>query len=107
MTSEELLKLVENKILFSNISDPEYLINQECDSYYAKQGLIKGFTASLQVLLEQAKGAGFTNVVLDSDGVRRRIKLFFNKDEQYAGQLVFAPIFSNKSKIIREILVSG
>lgn len=102
--SEELLKLVENKILFSNISDPEYLINQECDSYYAKQGLIKGFTASLQVLLEQAKGAGFTNVVLDSDGVRRRIKLFFNKDEQYAGQLVFAPILDilKPSEIIRK-----
>ena len=62
------------------------------------------FHLDLQVLLEQAKGAGFTNVVLDSDGVRRRIKLFFNKDEQYAGQLVFAPILNilKPSEIIRK-----
>lgn len=102
--SDELLKLVEERILLNNVSDTEYLINKECDAYYARQGLIKGFTASLQVLLEQAKGAGFTNVVLDSDGVRRRIKLLFNKGDQYAGQLVFSPILDilKPSHIIRD-----
>ena len=102
--SEELLKMVEERILYNNVSDPEYLISKECDAYYARQGLLKGFTASLEVLLEQATGAGFTNVVLDSDGVRRRIKLFFNKGDQYAGQLVFAPILNilKPSHIIRD-----
>ena len=102
--SEELLKIVKERILFNNVSDPNYLINKECDQYYHRQGLEKGFTASLQSLLEQSSGAGFTNVVLDSDGVRRRIKLFFNKDEQYAAQLVFAPILNilKPTSIIRD-----
>lgn len=102
--SEELLKLVKQRILLNNVYDSKYLINQECDAYYAKQGLNKGFTASLQVLLEQASGAGFTNVVLDSDGVRRRIKLLFNTETQYSGQLVFAPILDilKPSRIIRD-----
>ena len=52
--SEELLKMVEERILYNNVSDPEYLINKECDTYYARQGLLKGFTASLEVLLQQA-----------------------------------------------------
>ena len=102
--SEELLKIVKERILFNNVSDPNYLINKECDQYYHRQGLEKGFTASLQSLLEHSSGAGFTNVVLDSDGVRRRIKLFFNKDEQYAAQLVFAPILNilKPTSIIRD-----
>jgi len=101
--SNELLKLVKERILLNNVYDSKYLINQECDAYYAKQGLSKGFTASLQVLLEQSSGAGFTNVVLDSDGVRRRIKLLFNTESQYSGQLVFAPILDilKPSRIIR------
>ena len=102
--SEELLKMIEKTILLNNVLDTEYLINKECDSYFARQGLTKGFTVSLQSLIEQSAGAGFTNVVLDSDGVRRRIKLLFNKNEQYAAQLVFAPILNilKPSQIIRD-----
>ena len=101
--TDEQLKYIKSQVLLNNVSDPEYLINQECDQYYAFQGLQKGFTASLHSLMTQSSGAGFTNVVLDSDGVRRRIKLLFNKDEQYAAQLVFAPILEilNPSHIIR------
>lgn len=102
--SPSLLSLVKEKILLNNVEDSEYLINKEADNYYKAQGLEKGFTAALQNLLEQSKGAGFTNVVLDNDGVRRRIKLLFNKDDQYAAQLVFAPILDilKPSKLIRK-----
>ena len=102
--SAQLMNYIEKNVLFNNVLDPFYLINKECDAYYQSQDLEKGFTASLYDLLVQAKGAGFTNVVLDSDGVRRRIKLFFNKGDQHAGQLVFAPILSilKPSQIIRE-----
>lgn len=102
--TDEQLKYIKEQVLLKNVSDPEYLINKECDEYYAFQGLHKGFTASLHSLMKQSSGAGFTNVVLDSDGVRRRIKLLFNKDEQYAAQLVFAPILDilKPSRIIRD-----
>ena len=102
--TNEHLDYVKKQVLLNNVSDPEYLIHQEGDKYYDYQGLSKGFTASLHSLMKQSSGAGFTNVILDSDGVRRRIKLLFNKDEQHAAQLVFAPILDilKPSHIIRD-----
>ncbi|MCK4514000.1 MAG: CHASE2 domain-containing protein, partial [Spirochaetaceae bacterium] len=43
-------------------------------------------------VLSGAAGAGFPNVVVDSDGVRRRIDLLAEVDNAYFGQLIMAPM---------------
>lgn len=46
-------------------------------------------------ILKGAEGAGFPNVVVDEDGVRRRIALISRYSGEYFGQLVMAPILAN------------
>ncbi len=43
-------------------------------------------------ILRQARGAGFPNVPIDSDGVMRRINLIQKYNDHYFSQLVFAPL---------------
>ncbi|NCN06003.1 MAG: CHASE2 domain-containing protein [Spirochaetales bacterium] len=43
-------------------------------------------------LLRRAAGAGFPNVVVDDDGVRRRIDILAQSGDQLYGQLAFAPL---------------
>lgn len=43
-------------------------------------------------ILSGAAGAGFPNVVVDNDGVRRRIDLFAEVDGTYYAQLITAPL---------------
>ncbi|MBN2552077.1 MAG: CHASE2 domain-containing protein [Spirochaetales bacterium] len=43
-------------------------------------------------ILRGAAGAGFPNVIVDSDGVRRRIELVREYDGHYFAQLAFAPL---------------
>ncbi len=43
-------------------------------------------------VLSGGKGAGFPNVVIDPDGVRRRIDLIASVDDHYYAQLVMAPL---------------
>jgi len=47
---------------------------------------------TISPVLAGGKGAGFPNVVVDSDGVRRRIDLLAAVDDQYFAQLVTAPL---------------
>ena len=43
-------------------------------------------------ILRNADGAGFPNVVIDEDGVRRRIDLLREYNDNYFGQLAFRPL---------------
>ncbi|UCF97357.1 MAG: CHASE2 domain-containing protein [Spirochaetaceae bacterium] len=43
-------------------------------------------------ILRGADGAGFPNVIVDSDGVRRRIDLVMEYDGHYFAQLAFSPL---------------
>ena len=52
----------------------------------------EGIRPAIGPLLENAAGAGFPNVVVDSDGVRRRIKLIMKHEGSYYPQLAFAPL---------------
>lgn len=45
-------------------------------------------------ILRGARGAGFPNVEIDEDGVRRRINLFVGHDGKYFAQLVFRPLLA-------------
>jgi len=51
-----------------------------------------GIRPAINAVLEGAAGAGFPNVVIDEDGVRRRIDLFRRYDGMWFGQLVVAPL---------------
>lgn len=50
------------------------------------------FSPTLHKILKNAQGAGFTNVLLDKDGVRRRIRLLVNYPDGALAQLSFAPV---------------
>ncbi len=70
---------------------------------FRKKYLI-GFSPVMNLFASHASGAGFTNVIIDMDGTRRRIELLNKKDGVYSGQLAFAPILKtlNPEKIIRK-----
>ena len=46
---------------------------------------------ALPILLQNSGGAGFPNIIIDNDGVRRRIDLFAEYSGGYFAQLVMAP----------------
>ena len=48
--------------------------------------------AAILPILQGGRGAGFPNVVVDSDGVRRRIDLIMEYEGSYFAQLAFAPL---------------
>lgn len=58
----------------------------------APAGDYKDVLAPIPYFLNAARGAGFTNVVIDPDGVRRRIALVRRVDEAWYPQLVLAPL---------------
>jgi class 3 adenylate cyclase len=103
--SDEYIDYVRNKCLYNNIEDKRgriakgnlyYLVDQDGDNKL-------GFCPAREQFMRGAKGAGFTNVVLDSDGTRRRVELLSDKNGLYAGQLVFAPILKklDPEKVVR------
>jgi adenylate cyclase len=47
---------------------------------------------AIPVVLDGARGAGFPNVVVDADGVRRRIDLVARVEDRYYAQLVLKPL---------------
>lgn len=51
-----------------------------------------GFTPALPNLVRRARGLGFTNSFIDSDGVRRRFEPFYVHDGHYLPSLAMAPL---------------
>lgn len=96
---EEYLDYVRAKCLFSNVEDDNKLIERGNHYYLIDQGGDNklGFCPALEQFMSGAAGAGFTNVVLDSDGTRRRVELLSDQGGAYAAQLVFAPIIKKLS----------
>lgn len=92
-TPDEINYVVDN-LLRANITDTNGLIKKAnrwtaIDQY---QGYESGFTPALHKLLTRTKGVGFTNVIIDTDGCRRRIELLFEKNGKYLAQLSFSPL---------------
>lgn len=94
---KEYLDYVGKKCLYSNVTDKNDLITKGNLYYLKDQGGDNklGFCPAREQFMLGAKGAGFTNIVLDSDGTRRRVELLSRQENGYAGQLVFAPILRN------------
>jgi len=51
-----------------------------------------GVRPAILPILKGARGAGFPNVIVDADGVRRRIDLVMEYQGRYFGQLAFRPL---------------
>ncbi len=117
--SDEDLQYITDRLLQLDVKDPKnYIVRDNnytfTNSYKDDQ---KGFTPAMPSLLRRAKGFGFTNSDIDSDGVRRRIELIYEHDGKYYAQLVFEPILKlldtnqlerrKNSLIIKNALLPG
>ena len=102
--SKEAKDFAYKNLLFSNVEDKEEYIKKETLRRRASHDEVYGIAPAILQLLQKAKGAGFPNVVIDSDGVRRRIPLLSEYNGKYVGQLVFSPLLFilQPEKIIRE-----
>ena len=98
-TNEEIAYVTSRFLLDDTfVKDPLHLVRKgnlatlqeeiETGSDASKEG----FTSTIDILMQRAHGAGFTNAFIDADGSRRRIELLAEKDGRYIAQLAFAPI---------------
>ena len=95
---------VSKRALLDNVTDQKDLIVADGHFYATDQGNEPGFAPAIRPFMHRAQGAGFTNIVLDKDGTRRRVILLSKcKDGKYAGQLVFSPLLKkfDVQKIVR------
>ena len=116
-TDDEYKDFIYKNILQYNVSDPDNNVEKFNDRYYKSITLQKGFSPSIYKLMQHAKGAGFTNVVIDKDGSRRRIELLHKNDDAYIPQLAFGPLLSildtrtievkKQKMIIKNALIPG
>ncbi|WP_024469596.1 CHASE2 domain-containing protein [Treponema pedis] len=101
---EELKEFAYNNFLFDNVEDKNGLFKTETAANRKAANEDYGIAPTIMPILQGARGAGFPNVIIDSDGVRRRIPLFSEYNGKYIGQLVFTPVLKmlEPEKIIRE-----
>jgi adenylate cyclase len=83
-----------NKLMHRNVVDKRGLIVRENILTRTEHDInaVQGIAPAILPLLSKARGAGFPNVVIDEDGVRRRIPLLVEYKGAYIPQLVLAPI---------------
>ena len=102
--SDEDREYAVARALYQNVEDEKDLIARDDAFYATDQGNMQGFAPAIHRFMLRAKGAGFTNIVLDGDGTRRRV-ILFNKQgkDGYVGQLVVAPLLKklDVQKIVR------
>ncbi len=81
-------------ILRSDVSDPlgRFLIENRI--FRESNKAAEGITPTILILLREAAGAGFPNVIIDEDGIRRRVELLTGHEGKYFAQLVFAPMLN-------------
>lgn len=102
--SKEDIDYIKARILYSRVEDPDSLILKGNELTLKESEEERGFTPALNKLLSRAHGASFTNSVIDSDGVRRRMELLFEYNGKYIPQLAFGPFLDivQASKVIRK-----
>lgn len=93
-TEESELKYVEDRFLFKDVNDPYGLIPKGNIASEKEEGddANPGFVPVIHKIATRGNGLGFTNVVVDKDGTRRRVQLLYEHNGMYAGQLSFAPL---------------
>lgn len=102
---EDYLDYVKERCLYKNVTDKNGNIRKNNLFYLSDQDGNNrlGFCPAKDIFIKSSRGAGFTNVVLDSDGTRRRVELLSDQGGVFAAQLVFAPVLKilNPEKIVR------
>lgn len=90
----EEIQYAHNRFLFDNIEDPFNLLytGNLFTTKEENESIERSFTTTMHGFVSRGNGIGFTNVVVDKDGVRRRVELLNFHNEKYAGQLAFAPL---------------
>ncbi len=94
-TSEDAIpaeKYAMERFMLANVVDPGRLVDRENEKTRKDSHYDKGISPAVLPLLSGAAGAGFPNVYIDEDGVRRRMPLLVEHEGKYVAQLVFAPI---------------
>ncbi len=84
--SEDELSYAKKRFLFSVQDKKNWLTKKNCAKSYSE------FSPAMFDFVSRAKGAGFTNVTIDSDGTRRRIPLFIKYDDGVLAQLSLSPL---------------
>ncbi len=103
-SSKDAKDFAYSHLLYSNIEDKNEYIKKETLKERSRLGETYGIAPAILPLIQNAKGAGFPNVIIDEDGVRRRIPLLSEYNGKYVCQLVFSPLLSilKPEKIVRE-----
>lgn len=93
--TDENLEYAKKRFLYQIEDKKDFL--KKCNANLS----YKEFSPAMHSIISRAKGAGFTNVSIDSDGTRRRIRLLFSYKDGALGQLSFAPLLKilNPEKI--------
>lgn len=89
---QEEIEYCKENLLIKNLTDAGNYIPGETEDYAKANEYTIMLVPAMDSLLYASQGAGFTNIVLDTDGVRRRVKLVFPYADKYVPQLVFAPM---------------
>ncbi len=101
--SEEDLEYAKKRFLYTAEDEGNFFVKKNCVKKYSD------FSPAMNIFISHAAGAGFTNVTIDSDGVRRRIPLLVKYDDGVLAQLSFAPILKilnpEKIKLTRHFVV--
>lgn len=93
--SDEDREYAKERFLFGNVVDSERLINTENErTVGTEKGIQRDFVPAVQKIIKFARSAGFTNVIVDGDGSRRRVELLNFYDGKFTGQLSFAPLMN-------------
>lgn len=83
---EDELSYAKKRFLYEAEDDENQLGKKHLAKSYSD------FSPAMFDFVSRAKGAGFTNVTIDSDGTRRRIPLFIKYDDGVLAQLSLAPL---------------
>lgn len=89
---EEEIEYCKENLLIKNLTDAGNYLPGETDDYAKANEYTIKLVPAMDSLLYASQGAGYTNIVLDDDGTRRRVKLVFPYEDMYVPQLVFAPM---------------
>lgn len=100
---ENELDYAKKRFLYQAEDTGNFLENEKCAKTYSD------FSPALNIFMTHSAGAGFTNVRIDSDGVRRRIPLLVKYDDGVLAQLSFAPALKilnpEKIKVLKHSVV--
>ena len=105
--SDEDIDYAKKRILWNNVQDEKGLTKKNNHKIFTMMYGVQdeqAFCPALPKIFKGARGAGFTNVTVDSDGSRRRIELLYDIDGEFLGQLVFSPLLNylDVQNVIRE-----